>query len=52
MTRQYKWQLRQKAKGCCVICAVPVRDKTMCDRHRKIYNAHDRDYYHEQRRSK
>ena len=40
MTRQRKWQLRQKAAGRCVKCGgKPLATAEHCETHRRAYNA-------------
>jgi len=39
MSRQRRWQIAQKAKGCCPVCgkaSEPGFDSGLCERHRGI----------------
>ena len=44
ISRQYKWQLKQLAKGKCIICGKPVITKSHCRKHALAQNKHVRKY--------
>jgi hypothetical protein len=45
ISRQRKWQLRQRAKGLCVVCGKEARSWA-CERHRLYNNVWQREKFH------
>lgn len=49
LSRQRKWQLRQRDKGKCITCGEPRVDATHCAKHAKAASAISLDYYYRQK---
>ena len=46
ISKQYKWQLKKRAKGLCIICGEKAINSRHCKRHRVDQLRHQRKHYH------